>query len=70
MEIKSYNKQELATLYFPDAAPRVARRRLRRWISNCPELVARLKACTTQGKNTKHWTRHQVSLIFRYLDEP
>ncbi len=70
MEIRSYNKQELAVLYFPDAAPRVAMKRLRRWISHCPELVAGLKASSDTGKCAKYWSRPQVELIVRYLDEP
>ena len=70
MQIRLYSKQELAMLYFPDAAPDVAMKRLNRWINRIPGLVAELEACPATGKNSKHWTRRQVEIIVRYLDEP
>ncbi len=69
MNIRSYSKQELALLYFPQSAPSVALKRLNRWINRIPELTQELTSCNT-GKNAKFWTRHQVERIIYYLDEP
>ena len=38
MDIKSYTKQELALLYFPDSSPVVASAHLMRWICRNPDL--------------------------------
>ena len=35
MDLRSYTKQELALLYFPDSDPDVARAHLMRWIVRC-----------------------------------
>lgn len=36
MDLRSYTKQELALLYFPDATPAVASAHLMRWIQRIP----------------------------------
>ena len=58
MEIRIYEKTELALLYFPRSEAKVALNRLKRWIKNNP------------GKFAKYYSRHQVELIVDYLDEP
>ena len=37
MDLRSYTKQELALLYFPDSDPDVARAHLMRWIVRCTQ---------------------------------
>ncbi len=69
MKIQSYTKQELALLYFPNATPETAQKRLYRWICRIPELKEKLLS-TPNGRYSKFWTRHQVELIIYYLDEP
>lgn len=69
MNIKTYSKQELAMLYFPDAEPMCARKHLWRWICNCPQLVDRLNESRLSARS-KIFTPRQVALIFDYLGEP
>ncbi len=69
MKIRSYSKQELAMLYFPDLSPHAAVSRLRRWIRRNPELNHALET-SAAGKNAKFYTRRQVELIVEYLCEP
>ncbi len=69
MEIKSYSKQELAMLYFPDLNPHAAVSRLRRWIRKNPTLCQALARSKT-GKNAKFYSKAQVELIVEYLCEP
>ncbi len=69
MEIRSYDKAELALLYFPKADPKVALNRLNRWIKNIPELTLALQECHV-AKCAKFYSRPQVQLIVDYLDEP
>ncbi len=70
MNIKSYSKQELALLYFPDSDPSTALKRLNRWINRIPELRESIHHGSTMGKNAKFWSRAQVELIIAFLDEP
>ena len=42
MDIRSYTKQELALLYFPDLSPVVASAHLMRWICRNPDLLKKL----------------------------
>lgn len=69
VEIRSYGKSELAMLYFPTATKKNAVDNLARWINRVPELV---KAFSAPGVNKRvhYFTRPQVELIFKYLDEP
>jgi len=43
MDLRSYTKQELALLYFPDSDPDVARAHLMRWIVRCTQLYEQLQ---------------------------
>lgn len=69
MDIRSYTKQELALLYFPDSSPVVASAHLMRWIQRIPDLMHKLHECG-YGKNHKEFTPMQVSHIFFFLGEP
>lgn len=69
MDIRSYSKQELALLYFPDATPDVASAHLRRWIYRCEPLYDKLVE-TGYTKWTKEFNPMQVSYIFYFLGEP
>ena len=69
MKIRCYSKQELAMLYFPDAAPHVAVNRLTGWIRRCRPLDAALQQYTL-GKYSKFFSARQVALIVEYLGEP
>lgn len=69
MQLKTYSKQELAMLYFPDVDPVCARKHLWRWICNCPELAATLSG-THLSARSKMFTPRQVALIIEYLGEP
>ena len=46
MKIRCYSKQELAMLYFPDAAPHVAVNRLTSWIRRCRPLDEAMQQCS------------------------
>ena len=67
--IRTYGKQQLASLYFPDSDPTTAVKHLMRWISNCHELMEEL---TASGYRTtaKVFTPRQVKLITDYLGDP
>lgn len=69
MKIKSYSKQDLAMLYFPDNDPHIATNHLMRWITNCPPLVEHLRK-THYRRNSKYFIAHQVRVIVEYLGEP
>ena len=69
MKIRCYSKQELATMYFPEAAPHVAVNRLTSWIRRCRPLDASLQQCSL-GKYAKFFSARQVALIVEYLGEP
>ena len=69
MDIRSYTKQELALLYFPDSDPKTATNHLMRWINACPPLSERLAALHYR-RSSKHFTSPQVVQILEYLGEP
>ena len=69
MDIRSYTKQELALLYFPDSSPVVASAPLMRWICRNPDLPKKLHE-SGYGKNSKEFTPMQTSYIFYFLGEP
>lgn len=69
MEMRSYDKAELARLYFPMLDAELAMRKLRRWIKQNPELDKALSLCHV-SKNATFYSRKQVSLILEYFDEP
>ena len=63
MDLRSYTKQELALLYFPDSDPDVARAHLMRWIVRCTQLYEQLQ-------KSEEFNPLQVSYIFFHLGEP
>ena len=69
IEVRNYDKAELAMLYFPQAPEKAALARLARWIKRCPALFAAIYG-PGHCKRLHYFTRHQVELIFEYLDEP
>ena len=69
MDLRSYTKQELALLYFPDSDPDVARAHLMRWIVRCPQLYEQLLK-SGYNKSCKEFNPLQVSYIFFHLGEP
>ena len=69
MEIRTYTKQELASLYSPNANGENAMRTLNRWIKLNTEL--RNELCATHySKWSKNFTPRQVRLIVKDLGEP
>ena len=66
----SMKRRDLANLYFPDKTPDQAVRNLRRWIENCPDLVAALKEIGMPRKHKKVLTARQVRIIMEYLGDP
>ena len=69
MKIRSYSKQELAMLYFPDSDPRIATNHLMRWINRNQSLLRELKA-TGYYSHSKFFTTRQVCAILDYLGDP
>ena len=69
MDLRSYTKQELALLYFPDSDPDVARAHLMRWIVRCTQLYEQLLK-SGYTKSSKEFNPLQVSYIFFHLGEP
>ena len=69
MDLRSYTKQELALLYFPDSDPDVARAHLMRWIVRCTQLYEQLLK-SGYSKSSKEFNPLQVSYIFFHLGEP
>ena len=69
MKIRSYSKQELAMLYFPDSDPRTANNHLMRWINRCHPLQEAL-AKVHYRRSSKYFTSSQIALIVDYLGEP
>ena len=67
--VQTYSKQQLACLYFPDAAPRTAVNHLVAWITKCKQLSEALTQ-TGYQKTDKLLTPKQVALIAHYLGEP
>lgn len=63
-------RENLARAYFPDAAPRVAVRRLTAWIRSCPELYSQLTADGRQFDRRRLLTQREVRLIRRFLGQP
>ena len=69
MDLRSYTKQELALLYFPDSSPVVASAHLMRWICRNPDLLKKLHE-SGYDKNSKEFTPMQISYIIYFLGEP
>ena len=68
-KIRSYSKQELAMLYFPDARPHVAVNRLTGWMRRCHALRDALTECH-YNKHAKFFTPREVELIIHFIGEP
>jgi len=68
-QIRSYSKQELAMLYFPDSDPHTAVNRLMSWVKRCKPLRDALAACHG-SKYSKFFTTREIKLIIEYLGEP
>jgi hypothetical protein len=66
---RTYDRRELAQMYFPSATPRTAVDHLKRWITHCPELLAELDHQGYQPRS-RVLTRRMVETIVRYLGEP
>ncbi len=62
-------RRDLALQYFPDKSPVEAVRSLRRWISNCPALIAALSEAGVTSRK-KDLTIRQVRIIMHYLGDP
>lgn len=69
MTLHSYTKQELASMYCPNANGENAMRTLNRWINLNGDLQRELRA-THYNKWAKSFTSRQVELIVKYLGEP
>ncbi len=69
MKIRSYSKQELSLLYFPDSDPKTATNHLMRWINHCTPLSESL-ATLHYRRSSKFFTSPQVAQILEYLGEP
>ena len=63
MDLRSYTKQELALLYFPDSDPDVARSHLMRWIVRCTQLYEQLLK-SGYTKNSKEFNPPASILYF------
>ena len=63
-------RRDLAIMYFPDKSPVEAVRALRRWIENCPALVAALDDISLSHKKKQILTARQVRIIMEYLGDP
>lgn len=63
-------RRDLAMMYFPDKSPVEAVRALRRWIDNCPALVASLDDISPSHKKKQILTARQVRIIMEYLGDP
>ena len=69
MKLPATKKNELAALYFPGAAPKVATRHLMRWINGCPPLNEELRAAGYSPLQ-KIFTARQTALIYNHLGDP
>lgn len=67
--MKTYTKQELGLLYFPDSTPAVASAHLMRWIGRNTELSGKLRK-SGYTKSSKVFWPTQVKLIIEILGEP
>ncbi len=69
MILRSYSKQELAMLYFPDSDPRTANNHLMRWINRNPALQRELRS-SGYYSHSKYFTTRQVCAILDHLGDP
>lgn len=66
---RTYQKQELALLYFPGSQPQTAVKHLMAWIRQCRPLARELEGMHYSGSQ-KYFTPRQADAIMRYLGEP
>ncbi len=67
--LKTYKKNELAMMYFPDVTKDAASRNFRRWIRQCPPMMKELQAMG-YDKNRQYLLKAEVEVIVRHLGEP
>lgn len=71
MLIKSYPKNFLAQLYFPELKPRSALRAFNRWIDGDRDLKTELQKIGYFEHHQAHYfTKKEVALLFEYIGEP
>ena len=62
--LRTYKKNELAMMYFPDVSKAAASRNFRRWIRNCPPMMKEL------DENRQYLLKAEVAVIVKHLGEP
>ena len=67
--LKTYKKNELAMMYFPDVTKDAASRNFRRWIRQCPPMMKELEAMG-YDKNRQYLLKAEVEVIVKHLGEP
>ena len=67
--LRTYKKNELAMMYFPDVSKAAASRNFRRWIRNCPPMMKELDAMG-YDKNRQYLLKAEVAVIVKHLGEP
>ena len=60
--LKTYKKNELAMMYFPDVTKDAASRNFRRWIRQCPPMMKKLQAMG-YDKNRQYLLKAEVEVI-------
>lgn len=67
--LRTYKKNELAMMYFPDVSKAAASRNFRRWIRNCPPMMKELDEMG-YDKNRQYLLKAEVEVIVKHLGEP
>ena len=67
--LRTYKKNELAMMYFPDVSKDAASRNFRRWIRQCPDMQKELRTIG-YDKNRQYLLKAEVEVIVKYLGEP
>lgn len=67
--LKTYKKNELAMMYFPDVSKASASRNFRRWIRRCPSMMKELEEMG-YDKNRQYMLKAEVEVIVKHLGEP
>ena len=67
--LRTYKKNELAMMYFPDVTKAAASRNFRRWIRNCPPMMQELESMG-YDKNRQYLLKAEVEVIVKHLGEP
>lgn len=66
---RTYQKKELAMLYFPGSQPQTAVKHLMAWIRLCPPLALELERLH-YSRSQKYFTPRQADAIIHFLGEP